>query len=734
MMLTGYARDILTDGRTRLYKFIRDPRLSLTIVAGGVFIILLNSAVTPVSVSNSIILALFLGSLIGIADFMVSRSNLHPGLLSNAYGMLAVALMTYGTSILSTNTVLIAFLAGLSISLNAAIWGDLFLKGHYDEWLAVFSDTYLSKLRRLWGLHLLRLVTFYFAFVTGAYIAAFLSLRSTLLAATSGQGFSWRWFLNLQNVGQIALLLLLVLISWLTVNCIVAMRKYHLGVSVGGLTIGKRSIHLIWEKIRRRNRQPTINQVVIQIQREQLTWILLLTLTILIIETALFLIFPGQGPSFRFLFFMTPFAVALLFGSVVHTTSSELGGVYGVFLSAWVMWLISLALPQYTWDASLFFLIFLSAFMAWTIGLVSGIFIKGVQRMSLLAFVIEIEYAEESAITPRFLALICQSLQRGYQNGVDAIFDHQSPMPEPRLLTKSGLSITAADSVIVLGDEEYQFTMCFRQRPARQQLYYSLCANRLTAAGATQAERTFKPILPVSYYHSDYSPQPELDAVATKDGTYRLSVQDRNEKIELPSFLQIKKSARLPCGYHKEASEFFDQMLTRSVEMRTDVFLEIAPNDERGRGVLRIVGFSRGQTSTKSYVTLECEVLASCVVKMLLDSFCTSDFQVKSEYRTRLYYPKVSIYDFGFDYDKLFTTSVVSEAQTQLPVSVVQAIKHNLQKLPEREAVPTLTKNIRKQFLVWLLQVGVTAAAALANMGDSFISLLQRILEIFLVR
>jgi hypothetical protein len=279
-----------------------------------------------------------------------------------------------------------------------------------------------------------------------------------------------------------------------------------------------------------------------------------------------------------------------------------------------------------------------------------------------------------------------------------------------------------------MGDELHHIRISYKQVPVVQQLHYALCHNRLVKSAVQVDERIMLPVLPVPYYHPGRLKAQDLDAAAQENGTYQLSIWERDDS-SLPGFMndvQVKGAY----GYRKEPSEFFDQMLTRSVNIMTDLFYSIENPAERTNGPtsLLMVGFSRCQTSTKSYVTLESEVIMSKVLAAILQGLDEYNLKGRLVHRARLYYPKISIYDHGFDPDE---HEIAGGAEHQigasvapanpgatlvgsLPAAAFHAIKVHLEKIPEGSTFTTLTQIVRQQVLISVLELGISSLVGLA--------------------
>jgi hypothetical protein len=663
---------------------------------------------------------LVVGSLLVLVDFatvdLVFLGKY--GLLSNLYSLLFFSSLAYILSFLSLGAKGLAFVEGITLTQCAGMWGDLYSRGNYDNWLWILNDNQIYALRQKLGSHFLTIVIVFFAFFIGAFALPFFALLG-----------NWRIIsLNFANlrltdpllIGQIALVFLLVLIIWLTSNCFVTIRKYQLSVSRKFNHFDTSSLHLIWEKIIGKT-DKSANYIIRQIQREQLLWIIVLIGVIVSLETAIYLLMPAKGQIFLTLFFLTPFIVALLWGSFAHTTTSELGGVYGVLLSALVTWIISLLSPTYTWDIGLLFYVFSSAVSAWVVGLLSGIVVKGIQRMSMLVYVNKFEINYTPTIPVDYLAYISKGLENGYCMGMQILNGKTNTKPNVKMTSKSDLVISTGSNAVLSGDKMYQFTVLYRQKPVMQQLNYSLCANRLLYAKTDESTYVL-PVLPVNYLHPSLInedskiPQLDLDGVLSSNGKYSIKLGQKGKIIELPAFISIQSGDQpFPvCGYSMSVDGFFDQMLTRSVDVKTDVFCYLENNgkDLIKKSTLWIVGFCRGQTSTKSYVTMEAETIASEVVDQIEEIFYVHGVQ-GSTHRMRLYYPKVSIHDYGFDPDQLqnYINSSTNNF-AKFSFQIFDEIQRCINYLPEARAIPTLTSNVRKQLIIWFVQVAFSLLAA----------------------
>jgi len=722
----------------RIVQVIHEPNIYLALFADAIFIMLLLANSPVNQLDSSTILAVVGGAFVALLDYIVIRSlrSFSRGLLSNVYSLFILSLATYILAILHLNTFLVAFCTGMVISLNSALWGDLFSKGNYDNWLWVLRDEHIIWLRYKLGSHLLGFVTLFFLFIIGSYVIAFFELWITFSHNSAGFAWilNWQWIRDPHKVGMIGAIILFAFVVWLTTNCLVSIRKYHLLSSENKLRISSDSLRLIYEKYVQRKGNISSNHIVKQIQRDQLFWALLLAIAITILEIAIFISYPNQGLAFEFFFFMAPLTIVLLFGIVGHTTSCQLGGAYGVLLAAFCIRLIVMISPQYSWNAELLFVIFSSAIVAWIVGLLSTSFIRGTQRMSLLTFVIRVDFGKRSTCTPDFLRAVRNSLEEGYLQGMQYIGDISPKKTKATLNLDTGLSITTEDDISLFADKEYRFSISHSQIPLLKQIYYALCLNRLTKGAGQDNNSIPLPTLPLAYHHPGYAHQYELDAVGMPDGAYHFLFPERSHYIQLPSFINhAKHNGSASYGYRKDISEFFDDMLTLSVNIQTDLFLYLnnQSNDKGNTTELCFVGFCRGTTSTKSYVTLESEIIANEVIDSLIKKLNGCNLQPQIVQRARLHYPKISIYDWSTDLDE--TSTIASSSTTPfavaLPASILEFIRRGLQQLPEKAPFTTLTQNLRKRLLVSITEVSIAGLITLINLGQPVSRILQAIFK-----
>lgn len=703
--------------------------LIMLISIGAVLVILSITADPHFPVTASEIILFYAGGLMVLLEALIARrlgrgaeSN---GLLSTIHGLLLIAGLALFVSFSVHDLSAQAFITGALLTTVSWIWADLIYLGQYDGWLWNIQDHHLGRLRRTLGSHLLSLVTLYFLLTCiFSPFFAFARLRDYHLGGTTGLHFVWSFEKDL--VGSTGLVLLLGLLLWQLINCVVAIRKYQRFSSRSNLKLETKSLRLIWQGLRHKmlgRGDPVEGELIIrQVQIDQILWALLLALTITAIEIPIYIFFSASPAVFEFLFFMVPVALALFFGIWGHTTSSELGGLFGVLLSALIAWTLSQLFPSLDWDRDLFFLVFSAAIVAWIVGLISGILIKGINRMSLLAFTISAQPPSKTALTPNVLKTVTSSLEQGYARSTRLLLGSLAPHSKARQTPGSGLVISSYSNTVLLGEDRFHFSISARQRPLIQQLYYALCTERLVSADLRENENRVLPLLPVSFYHSDDSGRLSFDAISLGDHHYAIAIRDPQRLVRLPESTSKEYSPdeledqRKPFGYKKHLSEFSDQMLTRSLDIKTDLFCCLRERDPSTgeANALILVGFCRSWSSTKSYITMEAEVITAEVMRALKQGLTSIGLTVTGAQSLRMFYPQVSIYDFNHDAEEAQLSSEAPKKQMDPAIEAdsLQTIKEYLQELPEEMSIPTLTGNLPQKLALWFLQVVLTGIAA----------------------
>jgi len=699
------VRDLLT-------QISRERSVYLTILSNLIFIILLATIVPITQLRSITTVVMLIGSLLGIIDYVVlNKLGIYPkGLLSNIYGLFIVSLLAIIVCISRFNAIFIAFCAGILVSLTAGIWIDRFIDGHYDNWLRILSPDQVDRLKGWSKARLTTVITFFFLFNLVSCIISFFGLAKTI----NSSPFSVNMLLLVNKPSQVwlvGLILLFCLIIWLSVNCLVAIRKYTLASPTHKLRAETESLRLIWTQFIKREKT-SANQVIKQIQRDQALWIIILSLLITALDVTLYATLLGKGVLFGFMFFMIPFTVVILFGTIGHSTSCELGGAYGVLLSILLIRIISLVVPSYPWTTELIIVSFWSAVAAWLVGIVAGKQIKGTLHMSFLTFVIQVDAHQGLARVPNFVNIIRDSMQSGYKEGITDIFGSTATIPQATIESGVDLTIRTEDDMLLLGDGDLHLSIAYKQRPVLQLLYYSLCPNLLYKP--SKLTPLPLPKLPVEYHYPGHMPDTNfLDAVGTSNGTYRTPLKGYSG-WEFPCFVTNSNNNQAH-GYRKTLSEFFDDMVTKSLDIQTDVFCftELPPNEKSSK--LTVIGFCRGITSTKSYATMEAEAFGSYVVSSLLARLKACGLNIEEVSRARLCYPKASFYDYDFETkaQQQVTVGKVTSFATHLSPSILSTIRIGLQKMPEKTRIPTFTQNIGKRFL---LSVGGVVLASLLSL------------------
>ena len=79
------------------------------------------------------------------------------------------------------------------------------------------------------------------------------------------------------------------------------------------------------------------------------------------------------------------------------------------------------------------FIIFWSALFAWVLGLSGGRFIKGIQQMAFLTFVVQVKLEAGSTLVPALAGMIQECLEKGYKKGIPQLFGNTAMLPSSKI-------------------------------------------------------------------------------------------------------------------------------------------------------------------------------------------------------------------------------------------------------------------------------------------------------------
>lgn len=639
-------------------------------------------------------------------------------LLHNVYALTFAALAGIAFSLfLPTSIYWFVFCGALLLHMFTDIYGDFVTLGHADNWLWVLPESWLERWGRL-GNRLVNGVLLWVAVILLGFLLV--SLRwgwqlvspfayAGLYAEAPRAGYVWLTYAPL--------LALVFYLSWLVIICAAAVHKYSLELGQDGrpkpIPFSLGSVRLLGQFLSGRlrwNRQ-NFERVLLRMQADQAAWVVLL---------AIFIALTLLGMNWLhldsdLLLFLTPSFFALLFGTFVHTTIGEFGGVFGVLLA----WLLNLMLThlglQILWPISRGYLLFGAAATAWILGLLGSIFLKGQRRMSLIAFSIQLRPENRESDDDRWLRVVLDLAEQGLQAGYASV--HAQLYGDPAgcdficssptdCLSPTDLLLTPYAGRPILGADNYYLQAADSYCPILREIAYVLCDNRLMLRSRVVGQHGLLPVMPryrtmgtdcatadmhwangAYHWHSVRRPL-TLRAVAPAASTDPVG----------PRWLLVKTWA-----------EFVDHLVTRRSTFQTDLFICPASGQS---DTITLCGLTREFTSTKEYATVEAEAYAGAVMDAVLTGVLGNpDLCLVRPTSTRLFYPRVSIFDQAL-VDPTLKLAVLPSDRGAICKHDITLIQQSLDALPVKNLLPSATANLGKQLVVWIVEVGITALIA----------------------
>lgn len=627
--------------------------------------------------------------------------------LHNVYVQLGLVLCALLTILVgSVSPYALAFLGALILHTLSDQVGDFAVLGHADNWLWVFSETMILRLRRL-GSRLLYGLAAYLVLVIGTFALLILdtawklSLPRPWSSLVGGLAriplMRWAWYLPF--------FILLCYFVLLAVLCAASVRKYHLEMGGRRVIWSLGSLRRSWTYLRERHVQRGFNfeRVLLGIQADQLVWTIVLTAMIAVGLWLLSL----TGLDHDLAVFLLPIVLALFFGSVVHTTIGELGGVFGVFLATSVNFLAARVGLVGSWPASRILLLFGAAASAWILGLLGGIFIRGLNRMSIVAFNLEIELLSDSA-TPQWSRALFASVEEGLEEGyrrAHLVLRHYQDVSDQRFITTAPVNafVTPYVGPPLFGQEQLHYVATDTYRPLFWEAMYALCGSRLFDEHLPPDQPGWLPVMP--RWRDTLDPLRPGD-IRFENGSYVW--QSNRRKLTL---LVWRSSLDTECenqvGLTKTLPEFVDHFLTRRSSFRTDLFI-CSQGQETGQDGVTICGLVREVTSTKEFATVEAEFYASQVLQAIREALIRSKIEPSRITMVRVYHPRVSIYDQELAVAAR-RTAVLAPCSSTISRDDFAQIRQTLNQLPVQRLLPSVTANLPKRLAIWIVEVGVAA-------------------------
>lgn len=616
------------------------------------------------------------------------------------------------------------------------IYGDYKLLGHFDNWLWVLNRPALVWLGSrgaklvwiviLWWINILlgfSLVSLRVAWQLyrpstywGLAIEAqnFLPVASPTALSSAGarvipSGEIW--------LAYGPLVFLLVYFSVIFLSIVAGAHKFNLETREDRR--GKRarfstgSWSLIRDFLRGRlsSEQKRFEKILLAIQSDQAIWIVVVTLliaSILMLETWLNWINPT-------VLLLTPMVCALIFGTLVHTTMGEFGGVQGVLLATFLNLILSapfLSL-QPRWPVEYGYLLFAAACGAWVLGLLGGIVLRDHKRMSLVAFAFR--FRSDGAIdTDTWLHDVMDiaqhGLENGYQQAHQTLYGGKSKNFQVKRPPIDSI-VTAQNGLPTISGDFYKLTISDSTVPLLQSVNYILCGNRLSSKKQL-GNFGMLPTLPRSRMIVD---DPKMVDLVLTNNAYHW---DRlTNPISIPSVENTHTWLRdgKYLGVTKTWGELFDDMVTRQWLFKTDLYIFPTPGDD-GQCSVTLCGISRTATSTKEYATIESEIYVNAIAENIsrIANRIEGVHQIERQ-TARITYPRLTFDDWRVTDDMAKSAVFSARVNSCFSREVADLIVRSLQQISSGFKISGVANDFGKRILVLAGQLAI--ASLLSTLG-----------------
>ena len=453
-----------------------------------------------------------------------------------------------------------------------------------------------------------------------------------------------------------------------------------------------------------RNHQ-NLERVLLRMQADQAVWVVFVAI---LIASTLLCMHWMQWDSDQLLFLAPPL-LALLFGTLVHTTIGELGGAFGVVLA----WLLNMVLAhlglQTLWPASRGYLIFSAAALAWVLGLFGAIFLKGKLRMSVVTFLIQLRPKNQSPRDSKWIRAVLDQAEDGLQKGYASVHAQLYGDPSGRSFVHSpqtDLLLTPYAGRPVLGTNQYHLQATDTYVPFLRETAYVLCDNRLMSRSHIVGQHGLLPVMPRKRATNIDRTNADMH---WKNGEYHWHSNRRRLTLQGTTLPAPAEAVYSPGLLVKSWAEFVDNFVTRTSIFQTDLFI-YPPSGQSG--TITLCGITYERTSTKEYATVEAETYAGAVMDAILTRIQSNpDLHLVQRFSTRLFYPRVSIYDQDL-VDSTRALAVLPSDNSLISSRDFALIRQSLDALPDTNLLPSITANLGKQLVVLTFEFGITALIA----------------------
>jgi hypothetical protein len=662
----------------------------------------------------------------------VEQERLFKGLLLHNFYALTLVVLASGLAavFLAAPVYFFVFLGALLLHMLTDIYGDFARCGHCDNWLWPLSDRLLDFFGRLGG-PLVTLVMVWGALVQVGFFLVTFRWAWQLSHPVAAEGLASE--LAARGAGWLASLPLVCLTAYylsLFTLCAAGAHKYGLEMRASGkaknppFQLGSLGLLRNFLLGRRPRTSLEAERTLLRMQADQGVWILVLAGLIVSILMAATWIDNGRNlPHTDFVLVLTPVFLALLFGTFIHTTVGEFGGVLGV-LMAWLLnFILSRLGWQPLWPLYRGYLLFGAAAGAWILGLLGGMILKGQSRMSIVTFSIRARRCPQDATDDAWLnealELARSSLEMGYRRMHACLYGrvcNRTFMRRPA----TSLMLTPYQGRPLLGDDTHHLQANDAYAPVLRELAYTLCDNHLTSrtppgGSSLSGEHGLLPILP--RYRKAGPDRTDAD-MDWQDGVYHWRSRRRPFNLHIASRPVPGATPGACLTLVKTWSEFIDHAFTRKSTLRTDLFLYPEADDP---DCLTLSGVTREITSTKEYATVEAEAYAGAVMGALLEGLQASTCLEPLQYASaRLFYPRVSIYDQEM-LDWAEGQAALLSDRGGFPRRDFMFLRQSLEALPVKNLLPSATADFGKRLLVLAGQYAIAALSAAAGLDPLLI-------------
>ncbi|MGB8215513.1 MAG: hypothetical protein WCE68_18330 [Anaerolineales bacterium] len=652
-------------------------------------------------------------------------------LLHNIYFLILVAFLSVVLCLfLHASVYWFVGLGAFFLHMLTDIYGDFRILGNADNWLWVLSKKVKSLLGKL-----------------GKNLVIFVLVMGTLILMSFFiLGFRWGWQLGHPNAVR-GLLADQVLMNWNMFSYIPILLLSAYFLMIFSLAIGqvhkyKIELNALHEKRavpfslgslkllvsflfgKLPKNRDSLERVLLRMQADAGFWAIVLAgfiSLILLVITGIAGHPASWNPYWQVAFLMIPVFFALLFGTFIHTTVGEVGGVLGVLLA----WVVNLFLSRVglmeAWKLQLGYELFIAAMVAWILGLAGGMILKGQSRLSLIAFSIQVKRKKDRvgdlSWLNNILVLVSQGLQTGYRDMHAELFEKDekkqfviTPVTDIMLTPYQGRPIIGEDYCHIQAKDSYS--------PIFREIGYVLCDNRLSDEYHSLSNNGFLPVMPRQRFIQEGN---QFNDMGWDGKTY--SWKSKRRPLQLKVAHEDESANELGnqrLALRKTWSEFLDNTLTRKSTIQTDIFVYPESDDN----VVTICGFTRELTSTKEYATVEAEAYTGAVIDRICSS-CSDIKGVKIQRSAsgRFFYPHVSF----FDQDLTLWASqqaVLPTDESGFPKQDLVFIKKSLDSIPVKNLLPAVTANLKSRFTVLIAQYMVAGVIGLFNIDPVFASVI----------